>query len=90
MSQRLIARSVELLNYKLNAHRGFTPAAMAPPKYDKPRKGNTSLSLSAGVEFGDRLLSPPSSYQCFVFHILAKGILQCLHSLISKRQCSDN
>jgi hypothetical protein len=32
--------------------REFTPAAVASPKYDKPRTGNTSLSLSAGAEWG--------------------------------------
>jgi hypothetical protein len=46
--------SVEMLNYKLNAYGGFTPAAVAPPKYDKPRTGTTSLSLFAGAEWGDR------------------------------------
>jgi hypothetical protein len=25
---------------------------------------------------GGQVLSPPSSYQCFVFHIIVKGILQ--------------
>jgi len=46
-----------MLNYKLNAHGGFTPAAVASPKYDKPRTGNTSLSLSAGAEWGGQALS---------------------------------
>jgi len=43
-----------MLNYKLNTNGNFTPAAVAPPKYDKLRTGNTSLSLSAGAEWGDR------------------------------------
>ena len=36
-----------MFNHKLNAHGGFTPAAVASPKYDKPRTGNMSLTLSA-------------------------------------------
>jgi hypothetical protein len=50
----IVFGSADMLNYKLNAHGGFTPAAAASPKYDKPRTGNTSLSLSVGAEWGDR------------------------------------
>ena len=56
-----------MLNHQLNAHGSFTPTAVASPKYDKPGTGNTLLSLSAGVEWGDRLLSPPSSNQPLYF-----------------------
>jgi hypothetical protein len=38
----------------MNTHGGFTPALWLPPKYDKLRTGNMSLSLSAGAEWGDR------------------------------------
>jgi hypothetical protein len=43
-----------MLNYKLNAQRGFTPAAVARSKCDNPRTGNTSSSLRAGAVWGDR------------------------------------
>ena len=40
-----------MLNTKLNAHGGFTPAAVASPECDNPRTGNTSLSRSAQGRF---------------------------------------
>jgi hypothetical protein len=50
-----------MFNDKLNAHGGFTPAALAPPKYDNSREGDTALSpRSAGAVWGGQALSPPS------------------------------
>ena len=46
-----------MLNYKLYAQGGFTPAAMVP-RYDNPRTGATSASLSAGAVWGDRVCPP--------------------------------
>ena len=61
-SSYLIDREVKILELYLNTtifignaqsqakrSRGFTPAAVASPKYDKSRTGNTSLLLSAGA-----------------------------------------
>jgi hypothetical protein len=62
-----------MLNYTQNAPGGFTPAAGAPPKYDKSRTDNTSLSLSSGAVRGERQ-GPLRTYGCFVIHIIAKGI----------------
>jgi len=50
----------KMFNTRLNAHGGFTPAAVASPNaippeqvmYDNPRTGNTSLSRSAQGRFG--------------------------------------
>jgi hypothetical protein len=64
-----------MLNYKLYAQGGFTPAAVAP-RCDNPRTGATSASLSAGAVWGDRLMSPPSSYLHLELHSNGKGILQ--------------
>jgi hypothetical protein len=44
---------LEMLNYKGNAHEGFTPTDVAPSRYNKPGTGNRSLSFNAGVEWGD-------------------------------------
>ena len=65
-----------MFNIKIHAHGGFTPAASAPPKYDNSLEGNTALSRSAGAVREGQTLSPPSSHQCFVFHIMVNGILQ--------------
>jgi len=40
-----------MLNYKLNAQGGFTPAAVTP-QCDNSRTGVTSSSLSAGAAWG--------------------------------------
>jgi len=60
-----------MLDNKLNAYGGFTPAALAPPKmrYHLIRYC-VSIAISAGVVCGNRLLSPPASYLCFEFYIL--------------------
>ena len=44
--------SAEMLNTKLNAHRGFIPVAVAPHKCDTPRTGTTSSSLSVQGWYG--------------------------------------
>jgi hypothetical protein len=62
-----------MLNYKPDAHGDFTPAAPAPPKYDSPRTGNTSLSLSAGRNEGAGSV-PSFIVPVLVFHIMVKGI----------------
>jgi hypothetical protein len=41
-----------MFNPKLNAHGGFTPAALTPPKYDTCWKDNTALSRSTGAVWG--------------------------------------
>jgi hypothetical protein len=68
--------SGEMLNYKLNAQGGFTPARLWLSQCDNPRTGTTSSSLSAGAVRENRLMSPPSSYQHAIFHIIAIGIRQ--------------
>jgi hypothetical protein len=58
--------------YKLYAQQGFLwlpPNAINPEqviRHRRKRRGSV----------GGQALSPPSSYQYFVFHIIAKGILQ--------------
>jgi hypothetical protein len=67
-----------MLNHKLNARRGFHPRPLWLPRCDKPRTGAPSISLRAGVVWGDRLMSSPSSHLHPEFHINEKGILQSL------------
>jgi hypothetical protein len=64
-----------MLNYKVNAQGGFTPAAVAP-RCDNSRNGATSSSLSAGAAWGTRHGPLLHSYQHPEFHIKGKGILQ--------------
>jgi hypothetical protein len=45
--------SGEMLNYKLNAHGGHPSTLVAPQKYNKLQTVTTSLSLSAGEEWGE-------------------------------------
>jgi len=42
----------------------------------RPRTDTTSSSLSTEAVWGEQALSPPSSYQFFVFHSIAKSFLQ--------------
>jgi len=37
-TSHILTMSVEMPRNKLNAHGGFTPAAVAPPEYDKPEQ----------------------------------------------------
>ncbi len=74
---RIIQFTWEMLNYKLNAQGGFTPAAVAL-RCDYSRTGATSSSLSAGAVWGDRHGPLLHSYQHLEFHINGKGILQSL------------
>jgi hypothetical protein len=56
-----------MLNYKYTLM-GVSPPPLWLPKCDNPRTGKTSLSISARAVWGDRLMSPPSSYQHLEFH----------------------
>jgi hypothetical protein len=64
-----------MLNDKLNAQGDSTPAAVAPPNA-KNTEQVARHHRSAQGRYGGQALSPPSSYQHFVFHFIAKGILQ--------------
>jgi hypothetical protein len=78
-----------MLNYKLNAHGRSPPLLWLPPdtinseqviRYYREAQGGNGRAGTV----------PPSSYQCFVFHILAKRILQghfqvCSHYSIIHR-----
>ena len=63
-----------MLNYKLNAQGGSTPAAVAPPNAIAPEQV-TRHHRKAQERYGGTGTVPPSSYRHFVFHIIAKGIL---------------
>ncbi len=63
-----------MLNYRLNAHGAFTPAAVAPPDTINSEQVIRHYRETQGRN-GRAGTVPPSSYQCFVFHILAKRIL---------------
>jgi hypothetical protein len=65
-----------MLNKKLNAHGGFTPAASASPKCYPPEQVIRHHHTKRRGGTGGQALSPPSSYLCFVFLITVKGILQ--------------
>ena len=64
-----------MLNNKLNAHRGFTPAAVAPPIRYPPNRYYVIVTKRRSGMRG-QALSPPSSCQHFIFYFIAKGILQ--------------
>ena len=59
-----------MLNINLNAHGGFTPAAVAPPKRDNPEQVIRHLAQRSAL-WGTGTASH-SLYQNFVFHIIAK------------------
>jgi hypothetical protein len=65
-----------MLNNKLNAHGGFTPAAVAPPNAITPEQVLRHHYYQRRGGMGGQARSPPSSYQCFVFHSIVNGILQ--------------
>ena len=52
-----------MLNTKLNAHGGFTPAAVASPECDNPRTGNTQLSRLAQGRCGGTGTVPSAIYE---------------------------
>ena len=60
-----------MLNNMQNAHGSFSPDAVAPLKCDNPRTGTTLSSLMRRGGMGGQALFPPSSFQWFVFHIIA-------------------
>ena len=64
-----------MLKYKLNAHRDFTPVAVAPPMRYHPNSYYVIIAKRRSG-MGGQALSPPSSYQHIIFHIKAKGIPQ--------------
>jgi hypothetical protein len=63
-----------MLNYKVYAQGGFTPAAVAPLMQQNPNKCYVIIAQRRGG-MGGQALSPPSSYQHLEFHIKVKGIL---------------
>ncbi len=65
-----------MLNNKLNAHRGFTPAAGPPLNAITPRQVLLHYGSKRRGGMGEQSLSTPSSFQYFVFHIIISGILQ--------------
>jgi len=57
----------EILNYKLNAHGGSNPGAVPPPKYDKPRTGNTVIILQRrGGPWGTGTVHSIYNYSGFI------------------------
>jgi hypothetical protein len=74
-----------MLNNKINAQEGF-PAAVTPLMRYPPNRYYVIIAKRRGG-MGRQVLSPPSSYQYFVFHIIAKGILQSLfHGIFNGKQ----
>ena len=63
----------------LNAHRDFTPAAVAPKKNFNRRTGNTSSSLSAAAIWGTGAVP---SFLIPVLPVLVKGIFQNPYSFM--------
>ena len=62
-----------MFNVKLNVQQGFQLRHFSfPQNAIISQTGNTSLSQSAGGGMGGQALSPPSSCQCFVFHVKLK------------------
>jgi len=74
-----------MLNNTLNAHGSFTPAAVAPPNAITPEQVIRHHRSKRRGGMGEQALFPPSSYQCSAFHIIVKGILQCLNNSIPDR-----
>jgi hypothetical protein len=64
-----------MLNYKLNAQGGFTPAAVAPPMRLLPQRCYVIIA-QPGAAWGDRQCPLLHSYQHLEVHINGKGILQ--------------
>ena len=66
-----------MLNTEMNAQQGFLPPPLCAPLHcDTPDQYYLIIAISPGEVWGDRFMSPPSSYQCFVFQSRVKGILQ--------------
>jgi hypothetical protein len=63
-----------MLTTKLNAHGGFTPASVAPPNEITPELVLRHHHSQRRGGMGGQARSPPSSYQCFVFHSIVNGI----------------
>jgi hypothetical protein len=78
-----------MLNYKLYALGGFTPAAVAPDTII-PVQGAPSSSLSPGGPLYEGHQPLPSSYQHLEFHIRVKRILLCQILHISKKSSLRN
>jgi hypothetical protein len=57
---------------KLNAQQGFLPAAVAPSYAITPDRCCVIIARCKGGMEG-QALSPPSSYLCFLFHILTEN-----------------
>jgi hypothetical protein len=75
--------SGERFKVKLNVHQGFHPRHVSfPQNAITPQTGNTSLSKSAGAVEGGQALSPPSSLQCFVFHVRLKEFSRAKKSVL--------
>jgi hypothetical protein len=62
-----------MLNHQLNAHGGFTPAAVAPPLQLPPDRCSVIIAQPRGG-MGGQVLSPPLLYLHLEFHINGKGI----------------
>ena len=61
-----------MLNYKLNAHGGFTSAAVAPQKCDKLLNRYYVIIPKRRSGMGGQVQSPPSSNHYFIFHSNSK------------------
>jgi len=74
--------SLEMVNSRINAHGGFTHAAMAPPNAIDHERYYVIITQRGGGMRG-QARSPLSSYQCFVFHIIAKTFLQTQNFILT-------
>ena len=71
INMKSLKNAKKMFNTRLNAHGGFTPAAVASPnaippeqvKYDNPRTGNTSLSRSAQGRCGGTGTVPSANHE---------------------------
>jgi len=80
-----------MLNHKLYALGGSFTLPLWLPRYDKPRTGATSSSLSAGAVWGDWLMSPPSSYHHLEFHItVLRNSTEPKYSVMLFTLCRNN
>ena len=65
-----------MLNYRLNAQGGFTPAAVAPPHAITPEQVLRHHRSAQGRHGGTGTCPLLHSYQHPEFHLNGKGILQ--------------
>jgi hypothetical protein len=78
--------SGEMFTIRLNDQQGFHPRHFIFNQTAKPlHTGTTSLSQSAGAVWGDRYCHPPSSSQCFVFHVSSKEIYRATIAITGVR-----